>query len=91
MLRFLVTANVPSSPILDTLMMEAIRVSETSVLTRVTRRNISEYGILHSHGPENLSSYIAMTGGALYRRGNVPPVRYELDFHIPEDILHIYR
>jgi hypothetical protein len=48
MLRLLVTANVvPSSPILVTLMMEAIRSSETSVLTRATRRKITEYDILH--------------------------------------------
>jgi hypothetical protein len=39
----LVTANVvPSSPILVTLMTEAIRSSATSVLTRATLRNISE-------------------------------------------------
>jgi hypothetical protein len=38
---------VPSSPILVTLMMEAICYSE-SVLTRVTRRNVSEVGILHA-------------------------------------------
>jgi hypothetical protein len=39
--RLLVTANVvPRSPILLTLMMEALSSSETSVLTRVTRRNI---------------------------------------------------
>jgi hypothetical protein len=31
---------VPSSPILITLMMEALSSSETSVLTRATRRNI---------------------------------------------------
>jgi hypothetical protein len=43
-------------PILVTLIMEAMLSSKTSVLTRATRRNIPDDGILHSHRRENLRS-----------------------------------
>jgi hypothetical protein len=52
---------VPSSPILVTLMIGALRSSETSVLTGVTRRDISEDFIPHSHRREILKSYMLVT------------------------------
>jgi hypothetical protein len=55
--RLLVSANVvPSSPILVSLMMEVLYASETSVLTRSTRRYIQGDGFLYSHRRENLKS-----------------------------------
>jgi hypothetical protein len=64
--RLLVTFSVvPNSPILVTLMKEAQRSSEKSVLTRATRRNVPEDAIVHSHCRENLKFYIALTGWTL--------------------------
>jgi hypothetical protein len=46
------------TPIFVTLMNEAPGSSETSVITRATRRKNPEDTILHSHRRENLKSYI---------------------------------
>jgi hypothetical protein len=63
-------------PILFTLMMEALRFSETSVLARATRRNVPEDGIFHSHRRENLNSYIVRSrlDSALYLKGTEEPL-----------------
>jgi hypothetical protein len=59
-LRLLAIANFHSSPILVTRIMDLIRSSETSVLTRATRRNVTEDGSLRSHRRENLRYSVNM-------------------------------
>jgi hypothetical protein len=65
--------------------MEAIRSSETSVVTKGARRHIAEDGIPQSHRRENRRSYRALIGSDLQLRRNLSPVRYEISFYIPED------
>jgi hypothetical protein len=61
--RLLVTASVVlNSPIPVTLMKEALSSSETSVLTRATRRNFTEDTVLYSHRRKNLKSYTSIQG-----------------------------
>jgi hypothetical protein len=61
-------------------MMEGLSSYEMSVLTRAKRRNIAQDGIIHSLSPENLRSYMALTGWTLQRILNISPVRCELVF-----------
>jgi hypothetical protein len=51
-------------------MKEALSSSETSVITRATRRNIPENVILHSHRRENLKSYIGSRSWQTLRKHN---------------------
>jgi hypothetical protein len=62
-------------------MMEALSSSETSVLTRVTRRNIPEDAILHSHCSENLKYYKVLDEYVIrLNRCNIPCI-YLLVFY----------
>jgi hypothetical protein len=65
-----VTANVvSSSPILVILMMEALSPSETLVLTRVTRRNISEDVILQCPLMSSVASISCLATALKYATG----------------------
>jgi hypothetical protein len=76
---------VPNALILSTLMMEAIRSSETSVLTRVARRQIVEDGIFI-----DTAVWKAQLLHSINRLGSVAEMQYvscevRNGFYIPED------
>jgi hypothetical protein len=81
-LQLLVTANVvPSSPILVTLMMEALRFSETLAITRATRGNVPEDGVQSSHCNQEMPYYPCSGNFPRAQFINVPWKRMEVWLH----------
>jgi hypothetical protein len=64
-LLLLAASVVPSSPILVTLMKEALSSSETSVITRTTQRNIPEDTILYVRLPASAANFWSLESDLL--------------------------
>jgi hypothetical protein len=75
--RLLVQASVvPSSPMLATMMKEALRSSETSVLTRATRRNAPEEATLHGYYMNVWFIRVVRLHNSLYATGSCPITKF---------------
>jgi hypothetical protein len=64
-------------------MEEELSSSETSVLTRATRRNFPEVTILHSHSRENLKPYIVSMFFTPALWLTQPPLQFEEEANPP--------